>query len=269
MASSARNVLVGGLSTGEGQDIYEACAPASSRAFGGMQPMANQLGKEIAIPHEHLLDVGRHWIYTEIGGGTSNPAGVLTAPTATLPPRVIITSDGTQHRGAQIQYALAKTASGTSAGTSTANALFIPKAGYNIALRCRFRVTTTATNSSWVLGLCPVDTTMLASSVIDLTDLLGFYKPSGITVTGVVRTSSTSTSSTLTTAFTINDWHEAEMRINGVSSAEFWWNGAKVVQTTMTNIPTAELTLGFAGVGATAAAATFEIQSLVARQEAI
>lgn len=269
MATSILNWL--GEQGGQSRDALESQLSWKSKVFKGVQPLGHLKGNwDHVVTKDDLMNVGQNFIYTEIDGGTSAVAGVVQAPTASVGPVLKITTSGSQHDGAQIQHARALTGSATAADTKVAFTSVIPRAGNNIIFYTRFRISTTIANSAFVFGLCPVDTTMIATSAIGVTDLLGFYKAASATCGGVMRASSTSTTTALNGGFTptVNTWHEVGLSLNGVSGITYWVDGKMNNSNTVTNIPTVALCPSLAFVGATAAAATIEIADLYCGQEA-
>lgn len=279
MAISQKNSLnfsgqpkIGGL------DATEAALTPKAYGLSGAQLLGIFKGNcEEHCSYRDIADVGRHFIYTEINAHTSNPAGVWTVGTTAgdtppnLPNRLIITTAGNADDGAQIQKACAQTSSTTSAGTSTAFAGVIPRTGNIINFHCRFQITSTITNAAFIIGLVPVDTTILATSAIGVTDLIGFYKTFGAATGGVLRKSSSSTTTTLNTANStpvISTWYDYQFKLNGTSSIDYFINGVKTSSSTMSNIPVVGLTPSIAFTNHTGAAGTIWVQSLACFEEA-
>lgn len=268
MSINPRNVIrynAGDLS------VLEGCLPASDLGYQTFQPLNLITGGAFGIDNDSLINrAGTDWIYTEVGSGA---AKAIQAASATLPPYARFTTGATQHNNIQIQSAIPGT---FGSSTPAAWAPFIAKAGFNVHFRTRFQLTTTVADAAFMLGLAAVDTTLLASSVYGVTDFIGFYKAGSATVGGILRTSSTGTTLPLneganaTFTPTINTWYTLDMLIKGRDSVNFWVNGRPTGQATLTNLPanTVALSLSAAISANTAAAATLELQTLTAHQEA-
>lgn len=247
------------------KDWFEGRTSAKCGTLRYTQPGGLYNGNSIWQMNDDLYNIGASWITTEVGTGTK----ALVLATATTPTILRLTTGGTQHNNIQAQWARAQTAGST---TATAFAPFICKTGSDIAMRFRFQCTTTAANAAIFAGLSIVDTTLLASSALDATSMIGLSKVSGgIATAGIVRTASTNTSAALDAAFTINTWYDFGIYISGRTSVEFWLNGVRTYQSDMTNLPanTVNLAPSFVVSAGTAAAATMEVQACATWQENI
>lgn len=268
MAFSTRNQLGNGGAVK--LSALEAALPPADGPLYGAQPFGALDGRFYEIDSKALIHgLGTNWIYTEVG---TNSVEALTIPTATLPPRVIFTSDANANSGAQLQFAAASAPSTTAAGALAAFAGFIPRAGTVIHALLRFRITTTIANSGLIFGLTPVDTTVLNAGAIGFTEGITLKKLRTVSViSGDMRVSSTSTATALspTATVVIDTWHTIGFRLNGVTSVEYFFDGNKTGSTTMTNIPTAALCPSIAFEAGTAAAATIEISGVYFGQEVV
>lgn len=267
MAYNTRNVI---RYAANDLDALEAGLPAKSRAFYGFQPFGRLVGNQVGVDNTSLINrAGSDWILTAVTS-TGVAVNAIQAATSALPPFLRLTTGTTQHDNLQIQHANTGTTIGTA--SAVAWAPFIAKAGYNIHFKARVQLTTTVANAAFFLGLVPVDTTILASSVIGNNDALGFYKAASAACTGLIRAGGTSTATTLSGGFTptISTWYDLEMLVSGRTSVQYWVNGTCTGETTMTNLPSnsTSLCLSAAISAGTAAAATLEVQQLVCFQEA-
>ena len=274
MAVSNRNRLgVGGARL---LDPLEAQFPPSSNGAENIQPFGVIDGRYHLVDSSALLQrTGTQWIHTMVDNG-SDAAQVVAVqdPTSALGPVLKITTNDAQHDSNQIQYAIAKTLGST---TLSAYAPFVAKSGYNISFGCRFMTSTTVANQALLIGLSVVDTTLLSSSAIATTDFIGFYKAASATMGGVVRTSSTSTTTALTVGGTsgwtptVSTWYDIEFRLVGRTSITFYVNGEKTGSTTMTNLPadTVVLCPSIAVGAATAAVTTAQFRGFYCGQEVI
>lgn len=247
------------------KDWFEGRTGEKSPTLRYTQPGGLFNGNSIWQMNDDLYDPGRQWINTEVGTGTK----AIVLATATKPTVLTLTTGATQHNNIQMQWAKALTSGST---TAAAFAPFICKTGSDIAMRFRFQCTTTAANAAIFAGLSIVDTTLLATSALDATSMIGLWKASGgIATAGIVRTASTNTSAALDAAFTINTWYDFGIYISGRTSVEFWLNGVRTYQSDMTNLPanTVNLAPSFVVAAGTAAAATMEVQSIATWQENI
>lgn len=131
-------------------------------------------------------------------------------------------------------------------GGTTALAQFVPTANTEAFFSGDFKISE-ITTSGLFIGFAEVDTTILASGLVDVAGMLGFYKPTaGATMVGAVRNSSTSTNTGTIKTWEADTWVNLACRINGVSSVEFFVDGVRTAQTTMTNIPTGNLSFSWA-----------------------
>lgn len=250
-------------------DQFEAALGVKNHLeMGTFQPHGFLIGKQFGFPYSWFMDGGK-WIYTETD---ASGTGTLSAATATLPPFwTITTPSNAQHDSGQIQAATGATLGST---TQTAWAPFIAKAGYNIVFRSRFRVPTSITNQAFAIGLHAVDTTMFASSAFDNnTQFIGLLKAGGAaTCVGHLRAGAGTTSTSSLATLTFDTWYDFGFRVNGRTSVDFYFNGTKTTQPTVTNLPANTQTLCPSWViasSAGAAALAMDMQCLVAWQEAI
>lgn len=283
MATSERNLLLPNGGGNQRISTMESGLPASDYALAGMQPLGSKDGRHYEVTARDLLQAaGTQWIHTMVDGdGDAAQVIAIQDPTATLGSFLKIQTNDKQHDNNQIQYGVAKTLGST---TVTAYAPFVAKAGYNIHFECRFRIHTglgsgTVALTSLLMGLSVVDTTLLASSAIGTTDFIGFYKAASATMGGVVRTSSTSTTTALTAAGvsgftpTISTWYTVGFKLNGRTSITYYvdfGNGNSVSSTTMTNLPanTVVLTPSIAVGNSSTVACELDIAGFYCGQEA-
>lgn len=249
----------------------EAICPPSDKGMFGFQPDNMWVGAQFGIPNSSLINrAGFDWVITEVG---TSGAKAIQAATALLPPFARFTTGSTQHDNIQIQSGIAKTFGST---TVTAWDPFIAKANYNIHFRTRFQITTTVANAAVALGLSIVDTTVLDSSAITSSSFIGFYKAASTAMKGRLTTGGSTTSDDLVnsggTTFTptVSTWYTLDMLIKGRTSVNYWIDGVPTGASSLSNLPANTVTLALtAAISAnTAAAATLELQSLVAFQEA-
>lgn len=272
LAFSPRNLLgVGGATK---LSAMELALPPADKALYGVQPFGQRDGRYFEVTsHDVLQRLGTQWIHTMVDSGTGAAQVVaIQDPTATRGPFLKVTTNAAQHDSNQFQFAIAKTAGSTSL---TAYAPFVAKAGYDLSFFMRFQITSTVANAVFAAGLSIVDTTLLASSVIDTASFIGFYKAASATMGGVVRTGGTSTTTALTVGGTsgwtptVSTMYEIGFRLQGRTSITYYVNGEATGSTTMTNLPanTVVLCPSFVLGAGTAAAATMEIEGAYWGQE--
>src|SRR5437588_259756 len=104
MAESLREVLT--IS-----DPYKAAASYAANGFAGAKVLGHLNGRSISLNNDALFNIGAGCVYTEVGSGAT--AGVVQAPTATVPPVVQFTTGATQHNNQQVQFGRAQTAGST------------------------------------------------------------------------------------------------------------------------------------------------------------
>lgn len=262
MAVSERNRLgVGGANK---LSALESQLNANDGPLRGCQPFGALDGRYVQMPADNLLFcAGENWVATEVGTSGSK---IVTAPTATLPLRLLYTS-GTAGAGdgLNLQYAVAATLGST---TRTSIGTMFPAAGRILAGEMRFRITTTVNNCEMFFGLATAaDTTMLSSAgAITVTELVGIRKlrSSALAAGSMSVTGPTTTATVLAPAATIvvNTWHTIGFRVNGISSVEYWFDGDVTGESTVTNIPVGALNPALVFQAATAAAATIEIAGI-------
>lgn len=265
MAISLKNLF--GRSA-KGPDIYETAATSASAGQYGSQPIGSLIGKEFRVPYDHLFEP-YHWKQTLVSVGATSST-VVTAASASLPQHLVITTGSTNGDGVNLQYAAATDFSALT--TYAAVTPFVCKKGYDICMRARIISIDEATSVGLLLGLSQVDTTLLGSGVYSSTDLVGFYKPTASTgLLGVVRTGSTSTSTSSLATIAVATAYDLEMRVSGRTSVTFYVNGVKTYQSTMTNLPanTVLLTPSLAFQTMSSAAQVLKLQSFTVSQEAI
>ena len=277
MATSSRNQL--GVGGARKLSALESTLPVADKYMFGAQPHGALDGRFTQIPSSHLLqELGRRWILTTVDTATGDATGVraIQAATATEGPFVRLTTNANVADSEQLQYAAAQTASTTAAGSITAYAPFIAKAGYNIHFGMRIRIGTTVANAAVLFGLAEVDTTLMASHVISTASLIGFYKAASATMGGVVRASSTSTTTALTVGGTsgwtptVSTWYDIGFKLVGRDSITFYVDGEATGSTTMTNLPanTVLLCPSICLAPGTSAIATMDISGFYCGQEA-
>lgn len=264
MAISLRNQLG---DTNDSLDKTEAIFGQKSGVMYGTQPFAVRDGRAFEVTSRDLLN-GNNWILTAVTT-TGVAVNAISATSATLPERVVLTTGTTAHDNLQIQFGQALTMGSATVAAATP---FVIRSGFNTHFKCRFRVTTTAADAAFFLGLANVDTTILASSVISTNAAIGALKAaSGITTNGHIRTGASGTSTALTTAFTINTWYEFGFVVQGTGSVVYFWNGVETGASSLTNIPanTDLLTPTFAISTGAGAAATLELSGMYAWEEMV
>lgn len=261
MPSSSKNILAGGpgrLDTSP--DVFEAAAPRASGVFQGYQPLGLQVGRQQGHNHEETIRAV-NWVKTN--DGTSSFVTADGHPSALL-----LTTQATANTGTQGQIA-------KDAGV-TAWPRFRPTAGMNIYLEALIALSD-AVSCGLLVGLAPTDTTLLdaASTIGGCTDFLGFYKaPAAATLVGALRKASASTLRTLAssqgpaTNLTNAGFVSLGMRVNGVTSVDFFVGGVMTPEVVMTNLPSVDLALSIALDTAAAAARTATVRRLVCFQEA-
>ena len=237
--------------------------PESAKGLAGVQPFGSMVGKSVFLDHARFLNGGM-WDVTQTGSGTA----VLTAASATLPPRWTLTTDANASDTIAVD---SMTCTTLDSATAAAWSPFVCKAGYDISLKARFMITSTVANCAVLIGLKKAGAA-LGSAAITVDDFVGFHKAAAAaTMVGTVRTGDSSTETSTLETIVVNTWYDLEMKINGRGSVTFYVNGVKTSQTTMTNLPanTVNLALGCAIATNTTAAAVLVMETLVAEQEAI
>lgn len=266
MAVSERNRLgVGGANK---LSALESQLNANDGPLRGAQPFGAIDGRYVQTPADNLLFcAGENWIATEVG---TSGAKIVTAPSATLPLRLLYTS-GTAGAGdgLNLQFAIAPT---LASATRSAVATHFPAAGRILAGQMKFRITTTVANCEMFFGLATIDTTCLSSAgAITCTELVGIRKlrSSALAAGSMSVTGPTTTATTLSPAATIvvNTWYTIGFRVNGITSVEYWFDGDATGETTVTNIPVGALVPTLCFQAATAAAATIEVAGIWFGQE--
>lgn len=272
MSFSTKNLL--GVGAARKLDPLEAALPESCKPLYGAQILGTIDGRYYQVTAQDLLQrTGTQWIHTMVDSGTGAAQVIAVQdPTATRGPFLKIQTNVAQHDSNQLQYAIAKTLGST---TLSAYAPFVAKAGYDISFSMRVKLTSTVANAVFLAGLAIVDTTLLATSAIGVTDFIGFYKAASATMGGVVRTSSTSTTTALTVSGTsgwtptVDTAYDIGFKLTGRTSITFYVNGEATGSTTMTNLPanTVVLCPSIALGAGTAAAASMEVEGVYWGQE--
>lgn len=129
------------------------------------------------------------------------------------------------------------------------NCAVLPAAGVNIWFEARAKVSDAT--QQWFLGLMAVDTTPIASGVIDdASDKVGFFHHAGSTDNKVssITARTSADDATADVASVVDDtWMTLGIRITGLTSVEFYVNGALVeTGSTAANIPNAGMCLTLA-----------------------
>lgn len=267
MSVSFRNTINTGIhGPSTGSNPLEACFPQSPSPFwAGIQPFGDLCGTQ-----DMQGTVGKekwraaNWVITAIGG-----AGTTLVPTdAQMSKATFVTRATADGDGYNIQW--------SKDGGTTVSEIFLPTAGTLIVAYGRFKAdnasTDAHTKSRFYFGIGDTDTDIHGSVL----EFAGFYKASGAaTMVGILDSSGGQTAtSALANSLVDNTYISLGIRINGVTSAEFWQGTTahdmtlSATQTTVTNIPVGESALSFQGETSEAAAITFHLQHLVAFQEA-
>lgn len=266
MSITYRNTINTGIhGPSTGQNPLEACFPQSPCPFwAGYQPFADISGTQ-----DHQGTFGQikwraaDWKITAIGGAGTTLVPQDSQPnTATFVTRA--TADGD---GYNLQWSMD--------GGTTTQSIFKPTAGTLIIAFARFKMDNVAndahTKSKLFFGLSEDDAGILASDE----DCAGFLKAAAANSTvGTIANDGTATDTADLLDFANDTYISLGMRINGVTSVEFW-KGTTAhdmtrlsTQTTVTNIPNEAMALSFEGQTSEAAAITFTLQHLMAAQEA-
>ena len=269
MGYSQANVLVSGLhGFKSGRDVTEACFNSASGLFAGLQPFGMLAGTQ-DCQGTFGSDKWRaaDWVITAIGG-----AGTTLVPSDAAPSQATFvtraTADGD---GYNIQW--------SKDGGTTVSEIFKPTAGQVIVVYGRIKAdnasTDAHTKSRFHFGLSDTNTDIHNAD----DDVAMIYKASGAaTMVGRIAAGGTATdTSALSNSFVDNTYIQLGIRINGVTSVEFWQGTGSTIggmskvatQTTVTNIPDEELALSFQLETSEAAAITAYLQHMVAFQEAI
>lgn len=261
------NTGIHGPSTG--QNPLEACFPQSPCPFwAGYQPwgyIGGTQDEQGTLLHGRQKWLASDWKLDALGGAgtTLTPADSQPA-TATFVTRA--TADGD---GYNMQWS-------KDGGTTAGPEIFKPTAGTLMIAYGRIKVdnasTDAHTKSRFYLGLS--DTNADIHNADD--DLIMFYKASGAaTMVGRLAKAGTATdTSALANSVADNTYISLGIRVNGVSSVEFWQGTTahdmtlSATQTTVSNIADEEMILSFSGETSEAAAITFYFQHLMAAQEA-
>ena len=266
MASSNRNTFGQAASP---LAATEKCWSTGEKLLAPVQPFGATNGNYFEVTTVDLLHrLGTSWIKTVVDTDTDGlNVCAVQAATASLGPFVRMTNDNNALDNLQLQFAGAQTASTTAAGSKTAWAAFFPGANKDIVMRLRFRVTTVAATDFLLLGLANVDTTLTNTNALATAELLGFTKAAATaSMLGNMRTSSTSTTVAAGTVV-INTWHTLEMRLFGVSSVAYGFDGVYAGSSTVTNIPVAGMTPSFAVANASTTPASIDIAGCYFGQE--
>jgi hypothetical protein len=251
----------------QGKDPLEACFPSASKFFYGFQPFNIITGQMLCqgttgfnMPKWRLED----WIVNSIGG-----AGTTLTPLNTYPNRATFvtraTSDGD---GYNIQW-------GDRAASAAVKETFTPTANTTIWAYGVFKVdnasTDAHTKSRFYFGLGDVDTDVHGSVL----EFMGFYKASGAaTMIGILDETAQDATAALANSVVDNTFIQLGMRVNGVTSVEFWQGtGVKPADmsrmatiTDVTDLPSTDLSLSFQGETSEAVAITYTLDTLVAFQ---
>lgn len=269
MAFSQANVISTGVTTyAGGKDGTEACFGKASGLFAGVQPFGVLAGtQDVQGTVGPIKWRAADWVITAHGGaGTTLVPADAHPASATFVTRA--TADGD---GYNIQWSMD--------GGTTVHEVFKPTAGQVIVVYGRFKVdnasTDAHTKSRFHFGLSDTNTDIHNAD----DDVIEFYKASGAaTMVGRLAAGGTATdTSALTNSLVDNTYIQLGIRVNGVTSVEFWQGAGSTIgalsrvatQTTVTNIADEELALSFEGETSEAAAITFYLQHLVALQEAL
>lgn len=268
MGVNQNNTVNTGLHGSEtGKDPLEACLPLSSGLFKGIQPFGIFAGTQ-DMQGTFGADKWRasDWVINYIGG-----TGVTLVPQAGQPAIGKFSTRGTTDGdGYNLQWSMD--------GGTTIHEIFKPLAGTVIVGYARFKVDNSSTDahtkSRWYFGIGDADTDIHGSVL----NFVGFYKASGAaTMVGVLDASSQTLTSALTDSLVDNTYIQLGFRINGTTSVEFWQgSGVKpgsmrrvTTQTTVTNLPTANMALSFQGETSEGVAVDYYLQHMIAFQEAI
>lgn len=211
----------------KGPDITRALAPAASRGMFGVPLLGGVGGYSAYILTPAETTLSGTWKKDQLNSASST-LGFVGAHNDPIQLRV--STSATNHHGYNMQLSLD--------GGTTAHAPFYASATRNLGMRFAFK-TSEATSSGIVIGLAPVDTTLLgAGSAIDQNALIGLYKaPGAADATIVLRNGGTST--TVATFAIANDtWYTVDLRLEGRSQFSVWINGVQTATGTMTNLPT-------------------------------
>lgn len=266
MSVTFRNTINTGIhGPSTGQNPLEACFPQSPCPFwAGIQPFGFLCGTQ---NYQGTITT-RDWYATNWVAGAIGGAGTTWVPSDAQPQKATFvtraTSDGD---GYNLQW--------SKDGGTTVSEIFTCTAGLLITAFARFKVdnasTDAHTKSRFYFGIGDTDTDIHGSVL----EFAGFYKASGAaTMVGILDSASQTATSALANSVADDTYISLGMRINGVSSVEFWQGTTahdmtlSATQTTVTHLPDAECALSFQGETSEAAAITFHFQHIVAFQEA-
>lgn len=270
MSISYRNTINTGIhGPVTGQDPLEACLPRANTFWAGIQPFGHISGIQdwqgtLGYPKWKNTD----WLTTSTGSGgapTADLTPVARTSTIVNSCATIITDDAADGDGWGIQFSMD--------GGTTADLPFLPTAGQLLFAYGRFKTANTSTNSRFYFGLSDANTDIHNAD----DDLIMFYKASGaLTMVGRTAKAGTATDTSALANSQVNDAYiSLGIRVNGVSSIEFWQgtlpgNMTKsATQTTMTNLPDEGMALSFHVETSAAASVTATLQHMVACQEAL
>lgn len=240
-------------------DPFRAIAGEEARYCNRFsRPIGAGAGLELRLTYHDLIRP-LNWVKTLDSGTVNLVAG--------NPPTMTLVTAATINTGPQIQY--------SSDGGTTAWAPFPASGTATSKFEYRLKMSDVV-SSACFFGLAAVDTTIFdaSSTIAGVADAIGFYKAGGAgTWAGLVRGSGTSTSQTLTGYDAVNDTdQDLGFIINNdgtdVVSVQFVVNDKVVyTQTTLTNLPTANLALSVAFDTGANAAKTLTLQPRCAWQE--
>lgn len=254
--------------------------PLKANGLAGAKTLGFMSGNTIQMDSRDIYDVGRNFIYTEVGSGAT--AGVVQAPSATVPAVLQLTTGASLSNSQQLQWAKGQTASTTAAGTATAFAPFSIRAGTNgngansIHARFKIQLTSSATNASFFVGLANVNTALFgthAPNLSNMTDAIGFYKAGGAaTIAGYESAAGTATTTVLSAnTIVISTWYTLDLYIKENLAATWWINGTRVGgdATGAANLPAGTVALCPSIVisAGTAAAATLQVAGTMVIQD--
>lgn len=269
MAFSQANVITTGVTVyASGKDATEACFNKASGLFAGIQPWGLLSGtQDVQGTIGPIKWRAADWVITAHGG-----AGTTLVPQDGHPNvGKFITRATADGDGYNLQW--------SKDGGTTVQEIFKPTAGEVIVCYGRFKLDNASTDAHtkgrFNFGLSDTNTDIEASD----DDLITFVKASGAaTMVGRLAKGGTATdTSALTNSLADNTYIQLGIRVNGVTSVEFWQGAGSTIgalsrvatQTTVTNLADEELALSFEGETSEAAAITFYLQHLVAFQEAL
>lgn len=230
MALSISNVFGSGSLPPSARNPLDSMLPSTARSLGGFGMLAAQFtGQHFAdaLPWSQARRTDS-WLMSSITG-TATFIPVTASDTEEQGFLRLGTGATTSDHGGSVEesYDGGTTARATMALRSDLLTVFRAQVRHNVA-----------TASAWLIGLADVDAVAWSSSAINLSDFVGFLKAKGgATIASTVRTSSTSTSHTESSAFAADTWYTVEIQIIGRSVINFWLDGVLYAQTTLTNMP--------------------------------